>query len=56
MSSSLSKILETGMNVFKSNSQIIKNKKIKKYQLKRMRQKIIEIMAIHNTHVMQILH
>ena len=50
MTSSLSKILETGINVFKSNSQIIKNKKIKKYQLKRMRQKIIEIMAIHNTH------
>ena len=29
MSSSISKFLETGMNVFKSNSQIIKN--IKKY-------------------------
>ena len=36
MSSSLSKILETEMNVFKSNSQII-GKKIMKYQ--RMRQK-----------------
>ena len=29
MSSSISKFLETGMNVFKSNSQIIKN--IQKY-------------------------
>jgi len=34
MSSSLSKILETGINVFKSNYQIIKNKKnIMKYYL-----------------------
>ena len=32
MSSSLSKIPETGMNVFKSNSQIIKIKNIIKYQ------------------------
>ena len=34
MSSLLSKILETGMNVFKSNSQIMKNKNknILKYQ------------------------
>ena len=27
MSSSLSEILETGINVFKSNSQIVKNEK-----------------------------
>ena len=33
MSSSLSKILETGIKVFKSNSQIIKNKNTMKYQL-----------------------
>ena len=33
MSSSLSKILEAGINVFKINYQIIKNKKIMKYQL-----------------------
>ena len=31
MSSSFSKILETGINVFKSNSQMIKHKNIIKY-------------------------
>ena len=42
MSSSLSKILETGINVFKSNSQIIKNNNIMKYQLKRNATKIYD--------------
>ena len=45
-SSSLLKIHETGINVFKSNYQIIKNKKIK-YEIStidelRMRRKIID--------------
>ena len=39
MSSSLSKILETGINVFKNNSQIMKNTK---YYEMRMRRKIID--------------
>ena len=44
MTSSLSKVLETGMNDFESNSQILKNKNknIMKYQLYTNASKIID--------------
>ena len=44
MSSSKSKILETEINVFKSNSQIMKNKNIMEYQLYTNASKIDRIM------------